>query len=663
MERHTTIRFCSRLIAALLVGVAATTPLYAQAKSAEKGGAADSWSHLVVSVGNAVELTTSDQQGWRNNGTGFNARVGSGAVPIKIDVTAKGGVSSFDYNFEVTVQASGAAPLLSENGTISKDGGARSFSTTWDQARNPGAIHVRVQITGGNPDFFTYFVDGIVQASVPAAAAPVPVPAAAQPSGTASAVEGCPGNTGVTASGKNPARFSGMNGQVKVLRGGVWRIAHLDMVLCHEDHIQTDEDATCILSFADMTTFVVKPDSEVIVVEPPAKDSVWRLVAGNIWANVKKMMKDGSMEIDLNQAVASIKGTTFSLSTSALSSTVHVFEGTVAFRSKATGQTVMVNADESVSADTSGLRPLGRFDDAREAADWEAVRAKAGSAAAAPSPPPALLGVSVTSTAKSVRMGEDVQTRPAVSGGTPPYTYAWFDGSRRSTVVTPVVVWKTSTAGPHVYKVVVTDAAGATAQAQTTVEVTTAGAGREAVLFSVDSTAGVSNNPPAKTVFTLSGPGHVSKIMTYHWNGGRGSSPGTIGLKNTQTGEVIGPWKAAGANGYDPTPGAQWPTTSTAPPYRYWTVQPGRDLPAGTYEVVDSEPSTWSYAPDTGKRGITYVFGWLTANAAPAGSRTGAICASPQVGGQIISGAPPTRDHRVVDRRRCARQLPASSDR
>ena len=161
----------SRLVAAVLIAAAAAATPHGQAKSAEKG-AADAWSHLVVSVGNAAELTTSDQPGWRNNGTGFKARAAAGVVPITIDVRAKGGVSYFDYNFSVTVQASGAAPLLSEKGTISKDGGTKSFSATWDQVRDPGGVHVHVAITGGNPEFFTYFVDGDVQAAPATASAP-----------------------------------------------------------------------------------------------------------------------------------------------------------------------------------------------------------------------------------------------------------------------------------------------------------------------------------------------------------------------------------------------------------------------------------------------------------------------------------------------------------
>ena len=107
-----------------------------------------------------------------------------------------------------------------------------------------------------------------------------------------------------------------------------------------------------------------------------------------------------------------------------------------------------------------------------------------------------LLSVSITSTASSVEMGQVVKTQSAVSGGKPPYTYAWFDGTRRSLVTSSFVNWTTKTEGTHVYKVVVTDAAGATTQAQTTVEVTRAGSGGTSGSTPVPSTQGQTNPPP-----------------------------------------------------------------------------------------------------------------------------------------------------------------------
>lgn len=138
--------------------------------------------------------------------------------------------------------------------------------------------------------------------------------------------------------------------------------------------------------------------------------------------------------------------------------------------------------------------------------------------------------------------------------------------------------------------------------------------GTETILFKLNSLAAVYNNPPNKTIFTLTNAAHITKIFTYHWNNGSGDTPGTIGLTNTATGVVIGRWNVVGTKSVDSTPGAIWPTTANGPPYLYWTVQPNVDIPAGTYEVVDSNPSTWSYNSDMGNMGCAWVFGTNTAS-------------------------------------------------
>jgi hypothetical protein len=33
-------------------------------------------------------------------------------------------------------------------------------------------------------------------------------------------------------------------------------------------------------------------------------------------------------------------------------------------------------------------------------------------------------------------------------------------------------------------------------------------------------------------------------------------------------------------------------------------------IPAGTYQVIDSEPATWAYTSDLGNRGVTWIYGW-----------------------------------------------------
>ncbi len=134
--------------------------------------------------------------------------------------------------------------------------------------------------------------------------------------------------------------------------------------------------------------------------------------------------------------------------------------------------------------------------------------------------------------------------------------------------------------------------------------------GLETILLKLTSASGVSSNPPNKTTFTLSSESTITKIWTYHYNNGAGERAGTIGLRNVDTDEVIGTWNVIGRSiSFDGEPGAVWPLMSSSEPHLYWGVQPNVTIPAGTYEVVDSSPATWSYNSDMGNMGCAWVFG------------------------------------------------------
>lgn len=333
-----------------------------------------------VTVGKTATFKTEDRPGWKNNGTGFIATTsGSGVVPINVAITTVAGISYEDFTYEFTAQAGSAEhALMLTSGTLSKNGGRKTLSVTWDPAKDPGWAAVRVRVTGNNPDRFTFFVEGTVSTGKPvpmpppptilAAAAPRPAPAAPPPAPAL-----CRSGTGYSG-----AHFAALTGDVRVRPDAQpegWITAKHDTELCIEDHIKTDDESTAYLALADMSTFFLKPESEVVVVTPPERMSKIALVAGNIWTNIKRMVKDGSMEIDLNQAVTGIKGTTLALSTTRDASTVQVFEGTVEFRSKATGARALVRAGESMTATARGLSPVTRFDVARETAAWRALGA------------------------------------------------------------------------------------------------------------------------------------------------------------------------------------------------------------------------------------------------------------------------------------------------
>ena len=100
--------------------------------------------------------------------------------------------------------------------------------------------------------------------------------------------------------------------------------------------------------------------------------------------------------------------------------------------------------------------------------------ANAKTAAASTSGKP--LSVSISPDQPTVNAGEKLPTTAKPVGGTPPYRYEWFSGDNRSNVTGSGVIWTMGTnPGTRIIKVVVTDAAGATAMRQTAVTITSGG--------------------------------------------------------------------------------------------------------------------------------------------------------------------------------------------
>ncbi|RCK75280.1 MAG: hypothetical protein OZSIB_4364 [Candidatus Ozemobacter sibiricus] len=153
------------------------------------------------------------------------------------------------------------------------------------------------------------------------------------------------------------ARFSDLSGEVQVRAGDDeegWNFAKLDMRLNVDDHVKTGDNSSAILSFADMTTFVMKPDSEIILSSPAGKDSVVKLLAGNLWVNVKKMVKDGSMDIEMGQAVAGIKGTNITCQTSENEDRIQVLRGLAEVLIRETQERVQVTEGEELVVKKGG---------------------------------------------------------------------------------------------------------------------------------------------------------------------------------------------------------------------------------------------------------------------------------------------------------------------
>ena len=94
---------------------------------------------------------------------------------------------------------------------------------------------------------------------------------------------------------------------------------------------------------------------------------------------------------------------------------------------------------------------------------------------------------------------------------------------------------------------------------------------------------GVSNGPSILPVFSLSSAQEIVAIIDYHWNSGAGQDPaavnGTISLYDASS-ALVGSWAAS-----------IWDSTPTA-----WVARPNTVLQPGSYTIVDSGWSTWSYS-------------------------------------------------------------------
>jgi len=169
-------------------------------------------------------------------------------------------------------------------------------------------------------------------------------------------------------------RFGDLHGEVNVRPNceddDAYIFAELSTPLRHDDRIKTFPRSGAILSFSDMSTFVMREDTIIVLDIANVRQTKIGMVAGNIWMNLQRMVQDGSMEVEMSQAVAGIKGTTFVASEVNGVSTIKVFEGTVEMRPNVGGP-VMVSDGQRVSVTADGAGPVEPFDTAMELGQWD----------------------------------------------------------------------------------------------------------------------------------------------------------------------------------------------------------------------------------------------------------------------------------------------------
>ena len=116
------------------------------------------------------------------------------------------------------------------------------------------------------------------------------------------------------------------------------------------------------------------------------------------------------------------------------------------------------------------------------------------------------------------------------------------------------------------------------------------------VLFDTTNSQAVQNGPDAPVRIEVNLPVYIGRLTHYHWNLGRGQTPGLIWLEDG-AGTVFGPWQAWGLPGQGGIENV------------FWRVYPDLLLPPRAYTIHDSDPDTWSHNAASGGSGFVVLEG------------------------------------------------------
>ena len=108
----------------------------------------------------------------------------------------------------------------------------------------------------------------------------------------------------------------------------------------------------------------------------------------------------------------------------------------------------------------------------------------------------------------------------------------------------------------------------------------------------------VRNKPTADSTFTVDKAYSVYWIQNYHWNNAHGQTPGTITL--LEDGEKIGEWTTTGTDGQGGVKNANWVAYPEG-----LVLKPGH-----SYQILDSDPDTWSQNSGSGGAGFFEIKGF-----------------------------------------------------
>ena len=152
-------------------------------------------------------------------------------------------------------------------------------------------------------------------------------------------------------------RFNDYYGEVKyrcsLEEDDAFEFADLDVVLYENDLIQTEEESGAILGLEDMSTYVIKPESRLIIRDTydsrPTIVQKLELIGGSMLTNIKKMAEGKSFEVEMSQCICGGEGTIFAVQETGKESRVWLLVGKASVKNKKTGKKTVLQPGQMVT--------------------------------------------------------------------------------------------------------------------------------------------------------------------------------------------------------------------------------------------------------------------------------------------------------------------------
>ena len=161
-------------------------------------------------------------------------------------------------------------------------------------------------------------------------------------------------------------RFNDYYGEVKIRcnfeEDDSYEFVDLDTEIYENDRIKTEEESGAILGLEDMSTYVIKPETVLIIKTEEDKRSKFEILAGTMWANIKKMAEGKTLEFEMAQCVCGINGTIVAFEERGGKSNIYLFAGAVTVTSKKGSDRVRLTPGQTSSVGSNGKVAVKEFD-------------------------------------------------------------------------------------------------------------------------------------------------------------------------------------------------------------------------------------------------------------------------------------------------------------